>query len=421
MRALGIAVAATMALAPLVVLTSTAGVAQASPCAGEGSNPASCQRCLFYVRAYHTANVCNAPAPRPAPAPSSTIPVYIPEPPPLPPPTSTRPAPVPVQTPKINPPAPGAPRNVSVVAPPKKLEAPPQAVAAAKAAPVARLNPADPPKPPTETDFNQQVQNVVTAHGENVELIKADNKALVRPRHWDYVDYDEYHRPTLYNPLSQAMTFRYTYDGASREAYLPAGGRIVLDAAIVGLVPFTAVGESYLAAGSFYGGAFVPPPNFQGPPPPEYVAPAPPTLYQNVLAEVPSDNQILQVGQVAVVGRDESQPTGSQDTFLLDDSTVAWGQIGDPTSSGQIRVSKTQSLPGFGPTDNGDFLVALAVRGEPVQPAQPAPAAQAWWPWAVRYGLLVMVVVVIAGLLNRRGKSDDADKESTTESRHSHN
>jgi hypothetical protein len=162
----------------------------------------------------------------------------------------------------------------------------------------------------------------------------------------------------------------------------------------------------------------VPPPNWQGPPPPEYAAPSPPALYQNVVAEVPSDNQILQVGQVAVVGRDESQPVDSQDTFLLDDSTIAWGQVVDPSSGAQIRVSKTQSLPGFGPTDNGDFLVALAVRGEPPQPVQPAPTAQPWWPWAVRYGLLVMVVVVIAGLLNRRGKSDDADKESATESRH---
>lgn len=407
-----------MALAPSVVLATTAGVAQASPCAGEGSNPVSCQHCLFYVNAYHTANVCNAPAPRPAPAPTST-PVYIPEPPPLPlPPSSTRPAPTPVQTPKINPQAPGAPRNVGVMAPPKKLDAPPQAVAAAKAAPAARLNPADPPKPPTPTDFNQQVQNVISAHSENIDQVRADNKVLVRPRHWDFIDYDEYHRPMLYNPLSQAMTFRYTYDGASQEAYLPAGGRIVLDAGTVGLVSFTAVGDSYLAAGSFYGGAFVPPPNWQGPPPPEYVAPAPPTLYQNVLADVPADNQIVQIGQVAVVGRDESQPVGSQDTFLLDDTTVAWGQVNDPTSGVQIRVSKTQSLPGFGPTDNGDFLAALAVRGDQSQPAQPAPAAQPWWPWAMRYGLLVLAVVLIAGLLNRRAKNDEAKEESASEPRH---
>ncbi|WP_108925507.1 hypothetical protein [Mycobacterium montefiorense] len=410
-----------MVLAPSALLVSMPGVAQASPCAGEGSNPVSCQHCLFYVQAYHTANVCNAPAPRPAPAPSSTVPVYIPEPPPLPPPTSTRPAPVPVQTPKISPPSPGAPRNVAVLSPPKKLEAPPQAIAAAKVAPAARLNPADPPKPPTQADFNQQVQNVVSLHSDNIELVKADNKALVRPRHWDYVDYDEYHRPILYNPLGQAMTFRYTYDGGSREAYLPAGGRIVLDAGTVGLVAFTAVGDSYLASGSFYGGAFVPPDNFTGPPPPDYVAPTPSTLYQSVMADIPAVNQSVQIGQVAVVGHDDSEPAGSQDSFLLDDSTLAWGQVTDPADGVQIRVTKTQSLPSFGPTDNGDFLVTLAVHGDQGQPAaQPAPAAQPWWPWGVRYGLLVMAVVVIAGLLNRRNKSGDVTDKPVAEPRHTH-
>ncbi|HEV7582755.1 MAG TPA: hypothetical protein VGO77_20555 [Mycobacterium sp.] len=420
MKALGIVVSAAMALAPLVVLTSTPGVAQASPCAGEGANPTSCQHCLFYVQAYHTANVCNAPAPRPAPAPSSTVPAYVPEPPPLPvQPSPTRPIQVPMQTPKINPPGPGAPRNIAVVAPPRKLDAPPQAIAAAKAAPVARLDPAAPPKPPTQTDFNQQVQNVISAHSDNIDLIKADNKALVRPRHWDFLDYDEYHRPTLYNPLDQAMTFRYTYGGASREAYLPAGGRIVLDTATVGLVPFTAVSESYLASGSFYGGAFVPPENRQGPPPPEYAAPAPPTVYQNVLAEVPANNQTVQVGEVTVVGHDDSQPAGSQDTFLLDDSTLAWGQVNDPSSGVQIRVTKTQSLPGFGPTDNGSFLLALAGHEGPGQAAPPA-LTQPWWPSALGFGILGIVVVVVASLVSRRKPGADDTEGSATESRHSH-
>ncbi|MDT5118474.1 MAG: hypothetical protein QOE30_4213 [Mycobacterium sp.] len=420
MKALGIAVSAAMALAPLVVLTSTPGVAQASPCAGEGANPTSCQHCLFYVQAYHTANVCNAPAPRPAPAPSSTVPAYVPEPPPLPvQPSPTRPIQVPMQTPKISPPGPGAPRNIAVVAPPRKLDAPPQAIAAAKSAPVARLDPAAPPKPPTQTDFNQQVQNVISAHSDNVDLIKADNKALVRPRHWDFLDYDEYHRPTLYNPLDQAMTFRYTYGGASREAYLPAGGRIVLDTATVGLVPFTAVSESYLASGSFYGGAFVPPENGQGPPPPAYAAPAPPTVYQNVLAEVPANNQTVQVGEVTVVGHDDSQPAGSQDTFLLDDSTLAWGQVNDPSSGVQIRVTKTQSLPGFGPTDNGSFLLALAGHEGPGQAAPPA-LTQPWWPSALGFGILGIVVVVVASLVSRRKPGADDTEKSATESRHSH-
>jgi hypothetical protein len=36
---------------------------------------------------------------------------------------------------------------------------------------------------------------------------------------------------------------------------VPAGGRIVLDVATAGLFPFTAVGYSHVASGSFYGGA----------------------------------------------------------------------------------------------------------------------------------------------------------------------
>jgi hypothetical protein len=418
MKALEIAAAATIALAPFSVVATTPGVAQAAPCAGVFANPASCEHCLFYVEAYHTSNVCDQAAPpsRPAQAPPGSVPVPTPEAPPEPapptyapsstvpvqtpqfiPPTTLPPRTIPVQTPKINPLAPGAPRNASLVTPPKELDVAPQAVTAAKTAPATRINPATPPKPPTQVDFNRQVQNVVSAHSGNVGVIKVNNQALVRPRHWDYLYYDDdYHRPTLYNPLTEAMTFRYFYNGAYREAYVPAGGRIVLDVATVGLFPFTAVGDSYVASGSFYGGAWIPPDGWDGPPPPDYTPPAPPEVYQHVSAYVPADNQTVEVGQVEVVGRDDSQPAGSQDTFLLDDSTLAWGQINDPSSSVQIRVTKTQSLPGVGPTDNGSFLVALAAYKEPSQPTQP------WWPLALGYGVLAIAVGLVAWMISRR-------------------
>ena len=413
MKALGIAAATAMAFAPLSVVATTPGVAQAFPCAGVGANPTSCEHCLFYVTIYHssTDRGCYEGAPpRPAQAPPSRVPVPTPEAPPEPappsvtpvqtpqvvPPSPPPPSTIPVQTPKINPLAPGAPRNASLVTPPKELDVPPQAVAAAKAAPATRIKPTTPPKPPTQMDFNHQVQNVVNAHSGNVDVVKADNQALVRPRHWDYIDYDDdYRRPTLYNPLNQAMTFRYFYNGAYREAYVPAGGRIVLDVATVGLFPFTAVGDSYVASGSFYGGAWIPPDGWDGPPPPDYTPPAPPEVYQHVSAYVPADNQTVEVGQVEVVGHDDSQPAGSQDTFLLDDSTLAWGQVNDPSSSAQIRVTKTQSLPGVGPTDNGSFLVALAALKEPTQPTQP------WWPLALGYGALAIAVGLVAWMISR--------------------
>jgi hypothetical protein len=237
-----------------------------------------------------------------------------------------------------------------------------------------------------------------SAHSGNVDVVKADNQALARPRHWDYVDYDMYHRPTLYNPITEAMTFRYFYNGAYREVYVPAGGRTVLDVATAGIYPFTSVGDSYLASGSFTGGAWIPPDGWSGPPPPDYTPPPDPTLYQDVSADVPADNQTLQVGQVQVLGHDDSLPAGSQDGFLLDDSTLAWGHVNDPGSSAQITVTKTQSMPGVGPMDNGSVLVALAAYEQPTQ---------TWWLWPLGSGVLVIALGLVAWMVIRRKRSAD--------------
>jgi hypothetical protein len=307
-------------------------------------------------------------APPPTYAPPSTMPVQTPE---VKPPTYAPPSTVPVVTPTINPPSPGAPRNAALVKPPKGLDASPEAIEAAKSAPAARIEPATPPKPPTQVDFHQQVLNVISTHNSNsnIDVVKADNQGLVRPRHWDWVDYDVDHRPTLYNPLTEAMTFRYFYDGAYREVYVAAGARVVLDVATVGVFPFTAVGDNYLTSGSFYGGA-------------------PPEVYDDVSAYVPADDQTVQLGQVTVLGHDDSQPAGSQDTFMLDDGTLAWGQVGDPSNGAQITVTKTQSLPGVGPTDNGSFLVALAAQQQP---------SHGWkYTWSV--ALVVLAGGVLAGV-----------------------
>ncbi|BCO34115.1 hypothetical protein BMW24_006215 [Mycobacterium heckeshornense] len=412
MKALGIVAAVAVAFAPVSVLVATTDVAEAAPCVGAGANPNFCDECLFWVSEYRLPSPRSCyeePSPRPARAPSSTATVPMPPvPPELPPPSMTAaqtpevispgpppPSTVGVQGPKINPPASGAPRNAPLVTPPKGLEASPQAVAAAKAAPATRINFGTIHPMLQVVDFKQQVRNVINAHNGNVDVIKAGNETLARPRHWDFIDYDAYHRPSLYNPLDQAMTFRYSYQGAYREAYVPAGGRIVLDVATVGLFPFTAVGESYLASGSFYGGAWIPPDGWDGPPPPDYTPPPPPEVYHDVLADVSARDQIVKIGQVQLVGRDDSQPADSRDTFLLDDSTLAWGQINDPSSSAQIKVTKTQPLPGAGPTDDGGFLVALAGYEEPTRPSEP------WWPSVLSYGGLALAVGLVAWLLSR--------------------
>ncbi|ORV17930.1 hypothetical protein [Mycobacterium celatum] len=413
MKALGIAAAIAIALAPLpAVAATTPGVAHAAPCAGAGSNPTFCDECLFWVAEYHlrSSRSCyeEGPPPRPAQPPSSAVPVQIPPAPPVPvvpqppPPRMTQVVPAPpspVHGPKINPLPPGASRSAPLVTPPKRLDAPTQAVEAAKAAPATRVSPGM-DKMLQVVDFNHQVQTVVDAHNGNVDVIKADNQSMPRPRLWDYVDYDAYHRPMLYNPLNEAMTFRYFYNGAYREAYVPAGGRIVLDAAAAGLYPFTAVGDSHVAAGSFRGGAWIPPEGWDGPPPPDYALPPAPEVYRDVVAEIPADDKAVSVGQVQLVGHDDSQPAGSRDTFLLDDSTLAWGQINDPGGSSQIKVTKTQSLPGVGPTDNGSYLVALAALEEPNHSSGP------WWPSALGYGTLALAVVLVAWGLSRGNREE---------------
>nr|WP_231964173.1 hypothetical protein [Mycobacterium sp. E2699] len=412
------AAAVVIALAPFWVSAATSGVARAAPCAGDGSNPVSCQNCLVYVQSYGTSNVCYSAAPPHPVQPPSRAPVWssepLPEPAPLVPspvhtpevvpPSPSPPTAVPAQTPKLNPGAGGVPRNAALVAPPKGLDASPQAVADARAAPATRINPASPLEPPSQLyDFAHRVQNVVDAQSDNVDVVKADNQELVRPRHWEYVDYDDNHRPALYNPLSEAMTFRYLYDGAYREVFVPAGGRIVLDVAAAGLFPFTAVGYSHVASGSFSGGASIPPPGSDGPPPSNYSPPTPPEVYHDVSANVAADNQTVVIGQVQVVGHDGSQPAASQDTFLLDDSTLAWGRVNDPTSPAQITVTRTQSLPAAGPTDNGSYLVALATLKEPTPPAGPA-----WWPSALSYGGLAIAVGLVASMINRRKRSPES-------------
>jgi hypothetical protein len=105
----------------------------------------------------------------------------------------------------------------------------------------------------------------------------------------------------------------------------------------------------------------------------------------------------VQVGQVTVVGHDDSQPTCSQDTVMIDDSTLAWGQVTDAENGGQVTVTKTQSLPGIGPTDDGGVLVALA--------AHEQSSENTWWPWALGGAALVIAVGLVAWMLTRRDRA----------------
>lgn len=232
---------------------------------------------------------------------------------------------------------------------------------------------------------NTRINNV-----NNVQVVNVNNRTIVRPARWDYVDYDEYRRPIFYNPIDTDMTFRYFYGGDYREVYVPRGGRIVLDVGMLGVFPFTAVGMDgdYLTAGYFNGGAWLPPDGWVGPPPPDWAPPPDPVVYNNPQVYVPAADQAVTVSKAVVMGHDDSRPSGQQDAFMLDDTTLAFGT---DHHDGHIDVTKTQSLPGVGPSDDGQSLVDLASLNKPIQ------ASSHTWLWALGGGIVGGVALVVAG------------------------
>ena len=78
---------------------------------------------------------------------------------------------------------------------------------------------------------------------------------------------------------------------------------------------------------------------------------------------------------------------------MLNDSTLAWGQATNPAYGGQVTLTKTQSVPGVGPIDNGSFLVALSAHPQPTHN---------WKPWALGGGVLVIAAGLVAWMATRR-------------------
>jgi hypothetical protein len=265
------------------------------------------------------------------------------------------------------------------------------AIEAAKVAPATFVDPAAPPAPPTNvtnvTNINTQITNIQQINIQNNTNVTNNNW---RPERWDYVDYDAYHRPALYNPCNEDVRYHYYYNGDYRDVWVPAGGRIVLNIGLVGVFPFVAVGSNFVSSGYFNGGAWIPPDdNYTGPPPPDW-QPYTPTYYDNAYVDVPAANQSVFVNRVTEVGHDDSAPVGQQDSFLLDGTTLARGTI-SPDGS-KITLATAQKTPGVGPVTNGVDLVDMAKPLTPASSNTPyyvgaalAVAALAgaafWWIW----------------------------------------
>ena len=273
--------------------------------------------------------------------------------------------------------------TVPVAIPPNPIPVSHEAVEAAKAAPVVQVK-ADAPPPPNR-DFNRQV--------EYAEQANPDHENVDRPHHWDYVDYDRYNRGRLINPLREEANCHYFYNGAYRTVVVPAGGSVLLDAAIAGVYPFTMVAGDIISAGSFLGGAFIPPPGWDGPPPQDYV-PYRPVVYDSVPVDFANADQTVLVDRVTMIGHDETAPAGQQDVFQLNDSTVGRGQVVPPPEGEggppQITLRGTQPLPGVSPWNDGQNYVNTQVKTL----AKESSTNVLWW----LLGSVGAMIAVLAGI-----------------------
>ncbi|OBH60027.1 hypothetical protein A5686_22215 [Mycobacterium sp. E2479] len=229
-----------------------------------------------------------------------------------------------------------------------------EAVEAARTAPPNKVDAMSPP--PVRVDFRDRTEHAIRVNVDHDE-------SFVRPRHWDYIDYDEYHRPRFFNPTASEMSFRYFYGGDYRTVVVPVGGNVVLDAAIAGVYPITVVAGDVISAATFIGGAFIPPDGWVGPPPDDW-APYQPVVYDSVPVDfVNADGQTALVDRVTMVGHDDSLPQGQRDVFTINDSTLARGQVTPAPDGGppQVKVQQTQPLPGVSPWNDGKQYVNTQV------------------------------------------------------------
>jgi hypothetical protein len=242
--------------------------------------------------------------------------------------------------------------EVAKIAEPQTVAAPPQDVKVAEAAVPVELNP--PPAPPAEVDRIRDLLITPPSPGANAvpgpateANVAPANRTVLQWRQ-DWVQYDEFYRPLIFNPYPEPLQIVYLLAGAPRILLIPPFGRIVTEAPQVGSYNFTALRLNVfgipidIAVGNFFGGGFVPGP---GPPPPP---PPPVVTASNVPVQVKYANATykpIRVKKVVDVGPD---PSVGEHKVLLDGVTPAWGEW-KQTESGerQFEVHKTQEFPGM--------------------------------------------------------------------------
>lgn len=233
------------------------------------------------------------------------------------------------------------------------LAAQPQDLKIAQAAVPVQQNP--PPAPQAEVNrIRDLVIAAPDADGSAEPSLGAQDNVLAAERRvvlWqaDWVQYDAYYRPLIFNPFPDPLQVVYLLAGAPRILVIPPLGRIVTEVPQLGSYNFTALRLNVfgipidIAVGNFFGGGYFPGPGLPPPPPP------PPVITKtDVPVKVKYANaeyKPIRVKKVVDVGPD---PVVGEHKVLLDGVAPAWGEWNETeTGEHQFEVHKTQSFPGM--------------------------------------------------------------------------
>lgn len=248
---------------------------------------------------------------------------------------------------------------------PETLTAPVEDVAAAKAAAAVDVKLPEPAPVHDVADLAKVVNVANFQHDTRADWDRRDNRPDWdrrddrpmgrdwdnRVRQWrpDWVQYDDYYRPVLFNPYRDPVRVVYVYRNAPRILYIPPLQRIVMEVADLAAYSFTAVVVNAVntavnvAVGSFFGGGYYPGVGVPLPPPP------PPVLsYANVPVQVRYSDAVYQPFRVQrIVDAGDDAQYGER-RVLLDGVTPAWGQwTQSPSGERQFEVHRTQQFPGL--------------------------------------------------------------------------
>lgn len=259
---------------------------------------------------------------------------------------------------------------------PQRLAASPQDIKTAQAAPPIKEDP--PPAPLAEINRLRDLVLPAADQGANgpanVAADAAPAAGELRVLQWqpDWVQYDQYFRPLIFNPYPEPLRVVYDVAGLPRILIIPPFGRIVTEVRDLGSYNFTALRLNPLGApidvavGNFFGGGYFPGPGLPPPPPPPPV---------RTLTDVPvqvkytsATYRPIVVRKLVDVGPDPA--VGGAHKVLLDGVTPAWGEWKQNANGvPQFEVHQTQSFPGMeapaeGPLP-GDYDLQLMNESKP--------------------------------------------------------